>query len=749
MGDVWPAAHPGQDGDYGAARLSPRTACEVRSYQCLTVTYTVGKFGLDDTGAIRIAYRFVHDGGPVQTADPTAPNYVSAVASNGVPLVLLVEPYAYRPWYNALRVTVAGGYLSVGDTITVTYGDRSQGSPGFLMQTLCEVAFQFKVSVDACATGQFYPLPDVLSFPVVAGPVASWKVVAPTLRALGETFSLGVKAVDAWGNPTAPICGPLTLAADGSVSGLPEQVVFPPGDRAVRVENLVADAPGIVRFTLRGEDQGVLAVSNPVTFAADMQPRSYWGDLHGQSGETVGVDPIENYLQFARDLAFLDVSGHQANDFQISNAFWDKINATTRRMNQDGTFIVFPGYEWSGNTPVGGDHNVFFRHENRQIRRSSHAMLADRDDIGTDATNLHALFDSLQNEDCVVYAHVGGRPADVGYAHDPKLRTAVELHSNWGSFEWILTDSLKLGHRVGVVCNSDGHKGRPGDGPPGATEFGAYGGLTCFFAPELTRDAIFEAMRRRHHYGTTGARIHLDVRGSFDRPAALFTRDPRHFDVEPQVAGSVMMGDIVRTDAPEITLAIRVSAASPIERIDILNGPDLIRAIRCYEPSQLGNRVRILWQGAEYRGRGRNTHWHGTITANGALITRMDAINHWNPERAISLERDAEIAFQAVTSGNFGGVDISFDGAPSLDIETNLVSGQIDLGRLGVEDHILDAGGLDRMIRVRRLPEVLSQCDLETSCTLPIPSGSDNAIWLRVATLDGHIAWSSPIYIER
>jgi hypothetical protein len=163
------------------------------------------------------------------------------------------------------------------------------------------------------------------------------------------------------------------------------------------------------------------------------------------------------------------------------------INDTTAALDQDGKFVVFPGYEWSGNSPVGGDHNVFFRHEGCTIRRSSHALLPDRSAIETDVNTLRDLFEALQEEDCVLFAHVGGRPANVAYAHDAKLKTAVEVHSNWGTFEWILTDSFEHGHRVGVVSNSDGHKCRPGAGSPGATDFGAFGGLTCFLAPELTQ----------------------------------------------------------------------------------------------------------------------------------------------------------------------------------------------------------------------------------------------------------------------
>ena len=46
----------------------------------------------------------------------------------------------------------------------------------------------------------------------------------------------------------------------------------------------------------------------------------FWGDLHGQTGETVGVNSIESYFDFARNLAFLDVTSHQGNDFQINAA---------------------------------------------------------------------------------------------------------------------------------------------------------------------------------------------------------------------------------------------------------------------------------------------------------------------------------------------------------------------------------------------------------------------------------------------
>ena len=137
------------------------------------------------------------------------------------------------------------------------------------------------------------------------------------------------------------------------------------------------------------------------------------------------------------------------------------------------------------------------------------------------------LFRALEGEDAIVIAHVGGRYADLKYAHDGRLERAVEVHSTWGTFEWLLHDAFEKGYRVGVVCHSDDHKGRPGATRPGASSFGAIGGLTCYFMPELTRDALFEALRQRRHYGTTGARIFVDLHATFDQPVTGFSEDPQ------------------------------------------------------------------------------------------------------------------------------------------------------------------------------------------------------------------------------
>ena len=124
---------------------------------------------------------------------------------------------------------------------------------------------------------------------------------------------------------------------------------------------------------------------------------------------------------------------------------------------------------------------------------SKHHILVDGQ-TSTDSLHTAAeLFRALDGEDAVVIAHVGGRYADIKLAHDGRLERTVEVHSTWGTFEWLLHDAFEKGYRVGVVCHSDDHKGRPGATRPGASTFGAIGGLTCYLMPELSRDALFAA----------------------------------------------------------------------------------------------------------------------------------------------------------------------------------------------------------------------------------------------------------------
>ena len=600
---------PGTDPElFGTAVMDGPSHVEVRSYQTFRITYTTGKLGLDDTGAIRVALRLISDAGALQTTDPTAPNYVSVRSSGDGQLMLKYDRNGgQRPWNETLTIYQRGGYLKPGETIEITLGDTSQGSPGLLMSTFYEGARVFRVLADVQATGNFIPLPETrLEFTVGAGPLHRYCAVLPTRRRPRERFMLGLKAEDLWGNPTDQGPTRFTVESSASVAGLPEVIDFAPESGALRLEGLCVAEEGLVTLRLTSE-QGHVVEAGPLQIREGIA--HYWGDLHGQTGETVGTNSIEHYFDFARNKSFLDVTAHQANDFQIKPIFWAKLNKLTAEVNEPGAFTVLPGYEWSGNTAVGGDHNVFFREEGAHIYRCSHALVAEHDDLDSDAHTLTDLYAKLHAEpvDAVMYAHVGGRYANIFFDHDPTLEAAVEVHSAWGSFEWVLTDGFPLRRRVGVVANSDGHKGRPGASYPGASFFGAYGGLTCFLMEENTRASVFEAIRRRHTYGTSGPRVAIDIAATLPKGGTLYHRNPMaQPDCTTEEVTRCTMGDIVRSHGDKARLSVAVEAPVGIESIELRSATDVVTLWRGYGDKDLGSRLRLMWSGAEYRGRGRN-----------------------------------------------------------------------------------------------------------------------------------------------
>ncbi len=732
----------------GSIKLLPAGPFEAGSCAELVLVYTAGTFGIDDTGMVKVSWRTTSDLSKPQFDKAQAPNFTTVEASNGAKLEVWFDRLNIRPYANTLLIRVGRGYLRAGDTLTIRLGDRRQGSPGLRLQTNVEKNVELRTSVDAFATYEFCELREQPAFDLVAGPATRWKAIVPSLAVAGEPFRLAIVAEDVWGNPTADAAGTFELRGSLPVHGLPAVITIAKGDGPRVIEGLVANDIGDLDVSLIADGE-IAAQANPLRVAAAAPLRRYWGDLHGQSGETIGMGTAQEYFRYARDKAFIDMVGHQGNDFQITDEFWHQLNALTAQFDQPGKFVCLPGYEWSGNTGLGGDRNVFFRREGRPIRRSSH-ILVEGEASAPAVYTAAKLFEALSSEDCRVIAHVGGRYADLKYAHDGRIERTVEVHSTWGTFEWLLHDAFEMGFRVGVVCHSDDHKGRPGATMPGASSFGAIGGLSCYFMPELTRDALFEALRKRHHYGTTGARIFLDVRGAFAENVTGFSEDPKLGPAQEFPMRQAMMGDIIRPSAVPMTLCVEVIGTAPLDRVDVLHGAQVVQSARPIGACDLGRRIRILWQGAEYRGRGRETIWQGRLAVADNRIARFAPVNFLNPERRVQeISPGTALAWSSVTTGNLAGIDLWLDRARSgrLRVETNIVSGEIDLADLSDDTIAFDGGGLGRKLSVYRLPEAHWSRRLTFEHHVAYKGGADLPVYVRVTQADGHQAWSSPIYL--
>jgi len=693
--------------DLGRATCSLRGSVVAGSYQLCTLTYTAGFAGIDDTGSLKIVMRFASDAGTPQFDDPQAPNYVTASASNGAQLKLRYDVKDnVRPWGKTIHVKVLQGFLSKGDRITVKLGDRSQGSPGWRMQTFIEETFELRTLVDRYATYLYEPLPKSPTFRIRPGPPVRMVAVASSLVKPGQRIVVHTKLEDVWGNP-------VRQAKKSTRAGF--------------------DMPGCYTISLVDKAAGLTTETNPILVrdAIDGYGR-FWADLHGQSEETVGTNSIDDYFGFGRDLAFLDICAHQGNDFQITDAFWKKIQQTTRKFYRPGEFVTFPGWEWSGNTGLGGDRNVLFRTEGGGISRSCRALVSADQSVEPCSETVEQLFDRFakSDPDAMLIAHVGGRYADL-QRHREGLEPAIEVHSAWGTFEWMLEDAFRRSYRVGIVANSDGHKGRPGASYPGASKFGSYGGLTCVLAKRLDRDSVWEAYQSRRVYATTGARIVLDVTAGDD----------------------LEMGSVAPVDQntmPRFRCSVHGTAA--VERLELRNGMRILKTFRNYRAKDLSLRVKVVWQGAQVRGRGRQVTWDGQLRVLRNQIRHFETINFHHVVKQCVRVGNAQLQWESVTTGGLAGVILELAKASGeLRVDTVQKSFSVPVDGLGVRGRSYDLGGVGKRISTYRLPPSNGPRDLSFEFT---PAWSDlrrgdNPLYVRVVQEDGHMAWSSPIYLVR
>ncbi|MEM1075424.1 MAG: DUF3604 domain-containing protein, partial [Pseudomonadota bacterium] len=170
----------------GTAVLDKSGEFDAGTYQSFTLTYTAGRFGVDDSGSIRVVWRFATDQTNPQFDDPKGAGYTEVVASNNAVLQARFDPKGnIRPWDRTLQIKVVKGFMKEGDTITIRFGVTDHGGPGMRLQTFCESRYEFRVLVDPIATYNFQTLPVQPAISIVPGLPETWVAVIPSTIASG------------------------------------------------------------------------------------------------------------------------------------------------------------------------------------------------------------------------------------------------------------------------------------------------------------------------------------------------------------------------------------------------------------------------------------------------------------------------------------------------------------------------------------------------------------------------------------
>jgi len=226
------AAAAGRKLGIGSASLEGPKIVEVATDQTWTLVYTAGKAGIRPGGGIRIGMRHLSNWTPPQTDNPKAAGYFTAKTSDGHRVQIstggdLRRLFGqYFPWQNMVEVVFPDKHLAPGDTVRLTFGDRSGGSSGVRIQPFDEPRFVFKTFVDAPGDGNYLPLEDHPSIRIVAGNTHRLNVVMPSDAVAGKPAWCIVRAEDRYGNPAVRYRGTVTFRSTDSAAGLPDAYAF-------------------------------------------------------------------------------------------------------------------------------------------------------------------------------------------------------------------------------------------------------------------------------------------------------------------------------------------------------------------------------------------------------------------------------------------------------------------------------------------------------------------------------------------
>ena len=626
--------------------------------------YEVGASGMADGAWFKATFKFYSDWALFQTADPNAANYVSAEYQAG-PLVEGQSPATVqslkvrfdqkgheRPFQKAVIVDTVDGYLKAGDHIIVRLGDRRFGGPGTRGQTFVEKGFRFRCYVDPLGTSRFAAVPNDIVFDVVPGAPAKVVIAGSRLVRTAEKLVLRMRAEDKWGNT----CWSLPNGRFEVSATLDSAEVYRKAHDAPRegwavlpLDDLPTGKPGEVAVTARLLDHHQVAPATfYVTLDTGMQTaRSYYVDLHVHSEDTIGTNDTTYNLNYGRDVSGLDVLAFAHNDFNITKARWDRTVQLIDEINRDGSFVAFPGTEWSGSSCAGGDHNVVYLHgrtpEFPLLKDGTHVRsfewnedMKGSDTIEPGAWPVEELWAAYCDdpEGHLLIPHVGGRRCNLDW-HYPKLERLVEIGSSWGHFGWLYEEAMRRGYKLGASAAGDEHRGRCGGGVPGAAVFGTKGCITGVLAERLDRKAVAAALRARHTWATTG-----------ERTVGL-TRCGKHIQGD----------EFEQRGAAEIEYRFLGDAGWDLISAHDHTGKIWERDLQ----KELGyseRRIRLRWGGARIKDRYRSAEWKGSITIEGAVINGFAGQGFEHVEENCWRQGPTRIAFRSDTFGDADAIEI-------------------------------------------------------------------------------------------
>lgn len=495
----------------------------------------------------------------------------------------------------------------------------------------------------------------------------------------------------------------------------------------------------------------------------------YWGDLHNHCNITYGHGDMRDAFEAATEqLDFVSVTPHAMwPDIELLNseprlkwvigyhtdAFkrlrqggYDKYSAMTREYDKPGKFLTFIGYE--AHSMIYGDHVA--------LHKSLDAPLVD-------CSSIEDWKEKFKGQDVFVTPHhmgyqTGYRGYNWKYFTEGVQTPFVEMYSRHGLAEGDMGDypylhdmgprnwegsilyGLKQGHKFGIIGSTDQHSGYPG----------SYGdGRVGVLASELSRGAVWDALKSRHCCCATGDNIVVDFR-----------------------INDALMGEV--TSGGNRRIYVNVKAQSCIDYVDIIKNGQLIARLNgphipVYEKKDLIRckiKMEYGWNREE-----KYVNWAGKVSIDkgrilsvtpcfrGAAFTSPqegETEFHTHVNR-ISSVTDNSAELELYTSKNPNTTTPSTQ-AVILDVEMPLDGNIISdfngrrfshtLAELleGGRSHFMNGWLSEAVLFNRAMPE--SCWSVEHWMEDKKKENDSDWYYVRVRQKDGQWLWTSPIWVE-
>lgn len=549
-------------GKTGILSIHPKTAV-AGSLQEFEIVYHVGENGLKQGSSIKILTPYSCWSKP----DFNQSKHLSVKTKENVTLVATLSPFFFSLRGNIYEIKVFDGNLSCGDQITIKYTNENQN--GIKVQQYVQDKVYFLCWEDNSGNGIFYPhqLLSTAMVKIISGEPKRFRLKTKQIISDKENIEIAIRPLDEYFNPINQFEGKANLSIFNEENTLVLSTKILLNEEICKA-NCGKLSKGIYRLTVQGE--GFYDENICIRVMDENVENIYYGELHAHSEVSDGSFGMEAYFDYGKDIGMLDFCALSDHDWEIvehvrNSSFngLERLGQLTKSYNKDDEFVTFCGYEWMG---VGGHINAYFMQDEGNEVCVGHVSILGNEKLYPTMKEFISHYEG--RKDVLLIPHFSH--SFFYHYYDESLEPVSEIYSQWGFSEEKRAvygkegaiDHLNDGKKFGFISGADSHHGMPGQ-----TGFHSkYStlnfreGLTGVFAEKLTRNQIFNSIKSKRTYATTGERILLDF----------------------HINGSPMGSEIQLHNEKTVEAEIIVGGTREIESIEIIGNGDVIHRIGCF-----------------------------------------------------------------------------------------------------------------------------------------------------------------------